>query len=178
MAQAQLTTRFVAVVGIEHFRDRFRQFAVRHRARIVAFVEALKVELVRSLGLPQTQCRRQGAVVAHYGHVVSLREHGLSPMVNHLQVARLIPAFLNLPSKANRKDAIGTWSLPRIARDIPHVGDFLLFALDNPLAEKAVLVADAIAYRRQFERRHAVEEAGGQAAKASVAQTGIGLLLL
>ena len=39
-------------------------------------------------------------------------------------------------------------------------------------------VANAVAPRRQVERRHRVEEARGQAPEAPVAQRGVGLLLV
>jgi len=45
----------------------------------------------------------------------------------------------------------------------------------DALLEHAELVADAIAERRQLQRRHAVEKAGRQTAKAAVAQRGVGL---
>jgi hypothetical protein len=50
-------------------------------------------------------------------------------------------------------------------------------ALDDPLAEDAVLVADAVAHHRQAEGGAAIEEAGGEAAEAAVAEPGVLLLV-
>ena len=51
-------------------------------------------------------------------------------------------------------------------------------AVDDGLREHAVLVADAVAERRQAERGHRIQKARRQPAQAAVAQGGVGLLLL
>ena len=60
--------------------------------------------------------------------------------------------------------------LPWIAAGEPVLWSFLLPAVANDLAEKAVVVADAVAVRGDLKGRHAVHEAGGEAAEAAVAE--------
>ena len=66
---------------------------------------------------------------------------------------------------------------PRVRAAQPVVGLFVLPAVSNGLFEDAVLVAQAIAHRRQLHGRHGFDETGGQASQASVAQAGIRLLV-
>ena len=59
----------------------------------------------------------------------------------------------------------------------PIVRPLLLPAVANLLAEDAVLVAQPVAHRRQLQRRHRIEIAGGEPAQAAVAQACIRLLV-
>ena len=55
------------------------------------------------------------------------------------------------------------------------IGLLVLIAVDERLAEEAELVVDAVAEAGHVERRQRIEEAGGQAAEAAVAEGGVGL---
>ena len=63
--------------------------------------------------------------------------------------------------------------LPGVALPQPVVRLLHLAGLLDVLAEHAVLVADAIAHHRQLQGGTAVEEAGRQAAKAAITETGV-----
>ena len=65
--------------------------------------------------------------------------------------------------------------LPRIAVAQPVVRLLHLVAIVDVLLEDAVVVADAVADRRQLQRRHRVEEAGREPAQAAVAERGVDL---
>ena len=52
-----------------------------------------------------------------------------------------------------------------------------LAAVDDRLREHAVFIAHAVAPRREFERCHRIEEAGGEPAEAAVAERGVGFAL-
>ena len=54
---------------------------------------------------------------------------------------------------------------------------FIMSEFRADLSEHAVLIADAVAPGRQVQGGHGVQEAGCQAAKASIAQSRISLLL-
>jgi len=66
--------------------------------------------------------------------------------------------------------------LPRGAQRQPGVGRLDLLTVDERLLEDAVLVADAVADARHVHGRERVDEARGEAAEASVAQSGLDLL--
>src|SRR5688572_25327689 len=68
-------------------------------------------------------------------------------------------------------------NLPRIAVAQPVVGRLGLVAVDDVLAEDAVLVTDSVAVEGKAERGRGVEEAGRQAAKTAVAEAGVALTL-
>src|SRR5208337_4192308 len=56
------------------------------------------------------------------------------------------------------------------AEPAPAVGALALPSPLEDLAEQAVVVIDAVAVARESERREGIQEAGGQAAKAAVAE--------
>jgi hypothetical protein len=74
-------------------------------------------------------------------------------------------------------DLLGPHHLPRVGAAQPVVRPLHLVALLQLLAEDAVLVAQAVADGGDRQRRQAVDEAGGEAAQAAVAQAGVRLHL-
>ncbi len=64
---------------------------------------------------------------------------------------------------------------PGIGLSQPVVGMFDLEAVLDRLPEDAVLVAQAIAHRRNLQRGQRIDEAGRQPAQAAVAQAGVRL---
>ena len=81
---------------------------------------------------------------------------------------------LDRAAEADLVADLGTMELPRVAECEPVFGIFLLPAVLHDLAEQAVLVADAVAVGGYVERRHALHEAGGEAAEAAIAQRRVG----
>ena len=67
--------------------------------------------------------------------------------------------------------------LPRVAVAQPAVGALDLPAVADVLIEDAELVAQAVADRRDVERRERVHVAGGEPAEAAVAEAGLLLVL-
>ena len=66
--------------------------------------------------------------------------------------------------------------LPGIAPAQPPVGNLDLVAIVDLLLEHAVLIADSVAHDGELQRRAAVQKAGGEAPKASVAEACVQLL--
>ena len=83
---------------------------------------------------------------------------------------------LGVPAEATVTARLGVRELPRRAEREPRVGLLDLLAVDEGLAEDAVLVADAVADARDAHRRQRVDEAGREAAEAAVAEAGLDLL--
>src|SRR5437764_672310 len=54
-------------------------------------------------------------------------------------------------------------------------GELHLPAVADDLAEEAVVVADAVAARRDAEARHALHQAGGKPPQSAIAERGVGL---
>src|SRR5438477_11078562 len=72
-------------------------------------------------------------------------------------------------------DVVGefrTRELPGIAEGQPILGEFHLPAVTDHLAKQPVVVADAIATRRDAETRHALHQAGGEASETAIAERG------
>ncbi len=67
----------------------------------------------------------------------------------------------------------GARDFPRIAEAQPLVRLLHLPAVDDLLLEDAELVADAVADRRNLERRERIEETRGETAEAAVAEAGL-----
>ena len=94
-------------------------------------------------------------------------------MVAHGAV--FMPEFDDAAVELDRIQHFWSGEFPRIAVAQPVVRMLDLLAVFDLLVEHAVFVADAVAVARQFKRRHRVEEAGGEAPKPAVAETGIEL---
>ena len=75
-----------------------------------------------------------------------------------------------VPPKPIVVDHLGPLELPGVAERQPVLGIFVLPAVDDHLAEQAVVVADAVAVRGNAERGHAFHEAGGEPAEAAIAE--------
>src|SRR5205814_8641571 len=74
-------------------------------------------------------------------------------------------------------DVVGEFragELPGIAERRPVLGELSPPAVADHLAEQPVIVADAVAARRDAEARHALHQAGGEAPEAAIAERGIG----
>src|SRR5262245_40838104 len=69
-------------------------------------------------------------------------------------------------------DHLGSLELPRVAERKPLLRIFVLPAIPDDLAKESVIVADAVATGRNSEARHALHEAGREAAEAAVAERG------
>src|SRR3954447_231880 len=82
---------------------------------------------------------------------------------------------LDPAAELNIVDDCRPFEFPRIAEGKPFLRIFLLPTVSDHLADRSVIVADAIAMGRIPERRHACHKAGAQAAKAAVTERGIRL---
>ena len=72
--------------------------------------------------------------------------------------------------------ALRVGELPRVAEGQPGVGHLHLSVVLEGLAEDPVLVADAVPDARDVHRGERVDEAGGEASEATVAEPGLDLL--
>jgi hypothetical protein len=93
---------------------------------------------------------------------------GRDPDASRAAVA--VDDFLDVPAKAHRVHDARPLEFPRVAEREPLLRHLVLPAVVDDLPEDAVVVADAIAVRRDAERRHALHVARGEAAQAAVAQ--------
>ena len=117
-------------------------------------VEGVVVEFAHRLGVPQAQRVDVAGAVAGDGHVVG---HGAHGQVVELHDARLVLAA----------DDEG------VALLHPRVRVLVLEAVLEGLLEQSVAVQDAVAGGGQVLGGAGIEEAGGEAAEAAVAQRGV-----
>jgi hypothetical protein len=85
--------------------------------------------------------------------------------------------MFGVAAKADLDHVVGMGELPGVAAQQPGVRLLDLPAVHKSLAEDAEFVANAVADRRQVERRQRIDETGGEAAQATVAQTRLRLQL-
>src|SRR5918996_206031 len=88
-----------------------------------------------------------------------------------------VRALLDHAAESDRIDHLRPLEFPRMAHGEPVLDVLRLPAVPEALAEKPVLVADAIAEGGDADPRQAFEETGGEPAQAAVAQRGVGLAL-
>jgi hypothetical protein len=175
LLEAQLLALEGVVVRVEDLRDVLRLHLAFDRADVVAGVELAKVEVPARLRRPQAE-RVDGAVAeAGDRRVVGHGEDvfGVEPV--DAQLAVLVDARLHAAVQLDREEIVRPRDLPGVAVLEPGVGHLGLGTVDDALVEDAVLVADAVAVGRHAQRRERVEETGGEAAEAAVAEPGVPL---
>jgi hypothetical protein len=99
----------------------------------------------------------------------------VSPGARPVWFAGFIGDGFDAAAEADRVHHFRPLELPGVAEIQPVFGLLLLPAIDDGLAEQAVLVADAIAMGGDAQGRHAFHEARRQTTEAAVAERRIGL---
>src|SRR4051812_13699310 len=80
----------------------------------------------------------------------------------------------NVAAILNAMLDLAPFELPGIAGLEPLFWKFFLAAIGDDLTEQAMFVSDAVTLGRDLQRRHAFHETGGEAAKAAIAERGVG----
>src|SRR5690606_8057674 len=117
------------------------------RSHMVAGIEALQMKIRFSPGTPQPQGIHAGATPADDGRVVGDGPHAFGPVP---EMSRLLARPFggqchDAAAKADQVADLGSLELPGIAEVQPGLGLLVLPAVDNGLAEQAMVVADAVA---------------------------------
>ena len=160
------------IVGIQHARDRLGRHAVDQRADEVAGAELAEVEVVGRGRAPEPQAVDRLAAVADDRPVVGHAEQAGRAVAHHAQAAGL------QRERARDRHVHGlarAHDLPGIGPQQPGIGPLDLPAVVDLLAKDAVLVAQAVAGRRDLHGRERIDEAGGQAPEPAIAEPGIRL---
>ena len=176
LPQPQLAARRRLVARVENLRDRFRARLLGQRADMVAAVEGVEPQRIGRARRPQPQRVHVPAAPADDRRVVGHRFDGLVRMPDRARRRRRVHGRrLDAAAELDVVDHFRPRELPRVAERQPFLRIFLLPAVADDLAEQAVIVADAVAVGRDAERRHALHEAGGEAAETAIAERGIRL---
>ena len=165
----------VGVVGIEHARDGFGARARGGGADHVALVEHGKLYRRGRARRPQPQRIGVTAAPAADQRVMRHRQHGLVGVPVGARGRKIAALIFDHAAELDGVVPVGMIELPRIAARQPVLRKFLLPAVFETLLEQTVLVADAVTVGGNAERRHAVDETGGEAPEAAVAERGVGL---
>ncbi len=176
LLQPQFLAVLALVVGVENLRESLGKGLAAHRLNVVALVEGVEVELPRRPRRPQAQVPHRRRREAR-NRVVEGHRHdflGIDPLAD-LVALRIAEAEI-LAAEAHPIEHRGARHLPRIAEAQPVFRLLDLLALLDALGEHAVFVADAVADARIVVGEQAVEEAGGEAPEAAVAERGVGLV--
>ena len=178
LLEPQFPARALVVGRVEHLRDVLALRLVLYGAHVIALVEDAQIKLAARLGRPQAQGVDGVVAEAHDRSVVGHGPDfpGVDPACAHPAVR--VGHVLAAPVEPHRKDGVGAGNLPGISVPQPVVGGLDLGAVDDLLLEDAVLVADAVAVEGQSEGRRRIQDAGGEAPEAAIAEARVPLLLL
>ena len=172
LLEAQFAALLDVVVGIEDFGDVLGERLGLVGLHVVAVVEEGEVEILGGLGLPQAQVVDGAVAEAGDGVVVGDAEDGfvVGPAGEEAAVDLL---HEDAAAEVDLEARLGALDLPGVAEAEPVVGFLDLVAVLDGLAEDAVVVADAVAVAGELEGGEGIEEAGGEAAEAAVAEAGV-----
>ena len=161
------------IVRVQHPGERFGRERLGHRADELAVTEHLEVEGVRRGRRPEAEGVDGLAAEAHHRAIEGdadqagrLARNGLEGAAAGLEGA--VELYFHL--------LVGPGDLPGVGTPQPVVRLLALPAALDGLPEHAVFIAQAVSHRRELHRGHRVEEAGGEAPQAAVAQAGVRLL--
>ena len=176
LLQAEQLALVVVVLGVEDVGDGLSQLLLLGGLDVLAAAEGAQVHALGGAGAPQAQAVHGGGVVADEGHVVG---HSLDGVVADVAEdhAALLLGHLNMAVEVHLAGVLHHGHFPHVAVAQPVVGQLDLLAVDDLLAEQAVLIADGAAHGGQIQGRQGIHEAGSQTAQAAVAQRGFGLFL-
>ncbi len=171
LRQAQLLALQLLVVRIQHLAEIFRRDLLHHCAVVVAAIEDGEVERFRRLGLPQSQRIRGVLAIAEDRRVVGNARHQPVRHPANAQAVEFVVVLLGVTAQLHVYGPLGSRDFPGIAEAQPLVGALGLPAVDDFLMEDAEFVADAVAKRRNLQRRQRFDEAGGQPSQTAIAES-------
>ena len=178
LLQAQQTAVLAGIVGVEDGADGLGLGTLCVGQSVVAAVKGLQIKvLLNGLGSPDTQLVDGLAGIAHDGDVVRDSQDVLR-VYRAVERAAVLLKALNVATELDGHCLVLTTDLPGIAVGEPLVGCLHLAAVDDLLLKQAVAVAHTVAVAGNALGCHGIQEARGQTAQATVAQSRIGLLVL
>src|SRR3990172_3714828 len=158
------------VVGVEDLADILRSHLAVDGPVVVADVERLKIERLRSFGLPQAkEVRRRGAIAEDRSVVGDTFDYPIGNPPDVPAPARVDEALGATPEADVERD-LRPGDLPGVSQSEPLVGHLHLPAVAYLLVEDAELVPDPVSDGRNRKRRQRVHEAGGEPAQTAVSE--------
>ena len=177
LAEAELFAGGGGVVGVEDLGEVLGEDLALDGLDVVAAVEFIEGEFVGGLGAPEAEGGDGLALVADDGEVVGDGLDLLGGDPDPFVAAGAAGVVLDVSAEADEAGVFGALDFPGVAVLQPVVGLFALFAVDDALAEDAVVVAQAVAGGGEVEGGEGIHEAGGEAAEAAVAEAGVHLVV-
>ena len=168
--ETQFLTVHGGIVRVQHLRNRFGKFHVLHGGDVVTVVEVAEAEVVGGLRAPETQVVHGIVLVARNRGVVGQGKHEILGFPAVVELAVVVDPADHVAAERDLDGVCRAGDFPGVREAQPVIRLFFLFTVHNLLAEHAVFVTDAHTGGREFKRRHGVEEAGGQAAEATIAE--------
>ena len=167
----------MVIRGIEHLGDDLGHGALLKALDVRALGEKVHIQRVRAHRVPKAQGVDLLCAVAGNKHIARQGDDGGVAGVLGVIVAEAVPARGDLTAEADLDLVLMAGDQPALGRGAPVVGDLGLAAVLKLLLEHAQLVADGVARGLKPLGGHGVHEAGGETAKAAVAETCVRLLL-
>jgi hypothetical protein len=173
--EPQLLALLSCVVRVEHLGDILHFDLLFDRARVVALVEQIEIEVARRARGPQPQCVHGVGVVTDDKRVVGHTHDALAVHPIEAHLAAVGAPHMHLAVELHALHVLMARQLPGIAVLQPSIPVLDLLTAVDVLLEDAVFVANAVADSRQVERRQRIHEAGRQATEAAIAEARVAL---
>ena len=170
LAQAQDFSVHGGIVRVQDLRNRFRKFHILDCGQVVAIIKIGKSEFVGTLRTPKTEVVHRVIAVAGNRRVIRQSQHVILRFPTVAKLAFVVRPGHHIAAERHLNRIRRTRDFPRIRETEPIVRQFFLLAVFDFLVEHAVFIANAHTRRREFQSRHRIEEASGQAAKSAVAK--------
>ena len=173
LAEAELLACGRVVVRIEDLGQVLGPHLARDGVRVGPLVEVVEVKVIDRLRAPEAK-RVDGVAIADDRQVIGKT---FDDLVRHPDPL-LAPVFgetLDVSAEVDVLRVFRTLHLPRIAVLQPRIRLLDLTAVDDLLAENAVVIAETVAHAREVQRRHRVEIAGRETSEATVAEARVRL---
>ncbi len=175
LAQAELAPGRCRVARVEDLGQRLGPRLLGPRADMVAEVEDIEAHRIGGAGGPQAQHVDIGAAPADDRRVVGDGPDRFRGVPDMAQTAGVRCDGFDPSAIGDIVGNLGPLEFPGVRERQPLLGEFLLPAVLDDLAEQPVIIADAVTVSRQAEASHALHEARGEPAEAAVSESGIGL---
>ncbi len=173
LAEAELLTLHGGVVRVEDLGEVLGENFAFHGFNVVTAVEFVEGEFVGGLCAPEAEGINVCAAEADDRQVVGDGLHLLCGDPDPFVAAGAAGVVLDVAAEADEAGVFGALHFPGIAVFEPVIRLFALLAIDHTLTENTVVVAQAVARRREVERGERVHEAGCEAAETAIAETGV-----
>ena len=170
LEQAQLFAGLGVVVRVEDLADGLGHVLLPDRFLVASAVEGLEIEFLRRFRFPKAEKIDRLRAETRDRYVIGNANNLAEVDPNRAGVSASVVYRLDVSVDGDFLLVLRADNFPWGPVLDPSIGEFDLVAVAELLLEEAVLVMDTVADGRKIEGGEGIEEAGGEASEAAVAQ--------